>query len=93
MIMMVTLSLFVTNYGEDQLYRNNGDGTFTDITKQAHVGNKKWGTSCGFADVDNDGDLDLYITNYANYNHKDEIRCEEKGVHIYCGPHCVSCSP
>ncbi len=79
--------LYVTNFGEDQLYQNNGDGTFTDVTKQAGVGNLKWGTSCAFADVDNDGDLDLYVANYAVYDPKKDIRCEERGVHVYCGPH------
>ena len=81
------LDLYVTNFGEDQLYRNNGDGTFSDITTSAGVGNPDWGTSCAFADVDNDGHLDLYVANYAVYTPKSDIRCEERGVHVYCGPH------
>lgn len=81
------IDLYVTNFGEDQLYRNNGDGTFTDVTAHAEVGNPNWGTSCAFADVDNDGHLDLYVANYAAYAPKDDIRCEERGVHVYCGPH------
>ena len=81
------IDLYVTNFGEDQLYRNNGDGTFTDVTTHAHVGNANWGTSCAFADVDNDGHLDLYVANYAAYTPENDIRCEERGVHVYCGPH------
>ena len=81
------IDLYVTNFGEDQLYRNNGDSTFTDVTTHAQVNNPNWGTSCAFADVDNDGHLDLYVANYAAYAPKDDIRCEERGVHVYCGPH------
>ena len=81
------IDLYVTNFGEDQLYRNNGDATFTDVTTHANVNNPHWGTSCAFADVDNDGHLDLYVANYAAYSPKDDIRCEERGVHVYCGPH------
>ena len=81
------LDLYVTNFGEDQLYQNNGDGTFTDVTSHAGVGNPNWGTSCAFADVDNDGHLDLYVANYAAYTPENDIRCEERGVHVYCGPH------
>ena len=81
------IDLYVTNFGEDQLYLNNGDGTFTDVTKKAKVGNQKWGTSAAFADVDNDGFLDIYIANYADYHPKKDIKCEERGVHVYCGPH------
>ena len=81
------IDLYVANFGEDQLYQNNSDGTFTDVTTHAQVGNSNWGTSCAFADVDNDGDLDLYVANYAAYTLKDDIRCEERGVHVYCGPH------
>ncbi len=46
------------------LYRNNGDGTFTDITKTAGVGDTGYGMGCVFADYDGDGYLDLYVTNY-----------------------------
>lgn len=81
------IDLYVTNFGADQLYRNNGDGTFTDATTHAGVGNANWGTSCAFADVDNDGHLDLYVANYAAYTPENDIRCEERGVHVYCGPH------
>ncbi len=81
------IDVYVTNFGEDQLYRNNGDSTFTDVTTHARVGNSNWGTSCAFADVDNDGHLDLYVANYAAYTPENDIRCEERGVHVYCGPH------
>ena len=46
------------------LYRNNGDSTFTDVTENARVGDQGYGMGCVFGDYDNDGDLDLYITNY-----------------------------
>ncbi|MDE0684462.1 MAG: CRTAC1 family protein [Candidatus Poribacteria bacterium] len=46
------------------LYRNNGDGTFTDITDTAGVGHQGYGMGCVFADYDGDGNIDLYVTNY-----------------------------
>ena len=46
------------------LYRNNGDGTFTDITESANVGDTGYGMGCVFADYNGDGNLDLYVTNY-----------------------------
>ena len=46
------------------LYRNNGDGTFTDVTEEADVGDRSYGMGCIFGDYDNDGDPDLYVTNY-----------------------------
>lgn len=46
------------------LYRNNGDGTFTDVTEQAGVGDQGFGMACVSADYDNDGDADLFVTNY-----------------------------
>ena len=46
------------------LYRNNGNGTFTDITGPAGVGDQGYGMGCVFADYDGDGNVDLYVTNY-----------------------------
>jgi hypothetical protein len=46
------------------LYRNNGNGTFTDVTTRAGVGDQGYGMGCLSADYDNDGDADLFITNY-----------------------------
>ena len=46
------------------LYRNNGDGTFTDVTQTAGVAGDGYGVGCCAADYDNDGYPDLYITNY-----------------------------
>jgi hypothetical protein len=46
------------------LYRNNGDGTFTNATEKAGVGDTGFGFGCSAADFDNDGDLDLYVLNY-----------------------------
>ena len=81
------LDLYVTNFGADQLYQNQGDGTFKDVTAFAGVGNQAWGTSCVFVDIDNDGHLDIYVANYAIYDPKEDKRCDERGVHVYCGPH------
>ncbi len=46
------------------LYRNEGDGTFTEVALQAAVGDTSWSMGCAVADYDNDGDADLYVSNY-----------------------------
>lgn len=60
--------LYVTNYGHNVLYRNNGNGTFTDVTREAGVGAGGWSVSAGFFDFDNDGLLDLFVTRYLDWN-------------------------
>jgi hypothetical protein len=51
---------------KSRLYRNNGDGTFTDVTDEADVGHEGFAMACVAADYDNDGDLDLLVTNYGS---------------------------
>jgi hypothetical protein len=48
----------------DYLLRNNGDGTFTDVTAQAHVAATGWQSGCAVGDYNNDGFADIYITSY-----------------------------
>ncbi|MFQ5859648.1 MAG: CRTAC1 family protein [Anaerolineae bacterium] len=57
------LDLYAVNDGPNALYRNNGDGTFTDVAKEAGADNPVSAMGVSVADYDNDGDLDLYVTN------------------------------
>ena len=52
------------NQATDHLYRNNGDGTFSDVTEQAGIRENRWGMGVCAGDVNNDGFDDLYVTNY-----------------------------
>ena len=55
------LDIFVANYGHNQLYHNNGDGTFTDVAKQLGVDVENHAVSADWGDYDNDGYLDLSV--------------------------------
>src|SRR5262249_52664285 len=57
--------LFITRFGSYALYHNRGDGTFEDATGRAGLGgDRDWPTSAAWADLDGDGDLDLYVCHY-----------------------------
>jgi hypothetical protein len=60
--------IYVSNYGPNVLYRNNGNGTFTDITEKAGVGGNECSVGAVWFDYDNDGLLDIYIGNYLEYD-------------------------
>ena len=53
----------VNGRGSNRLYRNQGDGTFADVTGEAGVGDPSYGMGCTFGDYDNDGRVDIYLTN------------------------------
>jgi hypothetical protein len=77
--------IYVTNYGKNILYRNNGDGTFTDVTAKAGVAAGGWSVSAGFLDYDNDGKLDLFVTRYLDWSVEKSKTCgAEKPT--YCPP-------
>jgi len=86
--------LYVTYYGKNVLYHNNGDGTFTDVSERAHVAGsgKAWGTGCAFVDFDRDGKLDLMVANYVDFDSATALApgerpsCMWKGVPVMCGP-------
>ena len=67
--------LFVTNFGRNILYHNNGDGTFTDVTDKAGVAGSGWSTSAAFADFDGDGYLDLFVVRYLDYSVEKNYFC------------------
>jgi hypothetical protein len=77
--------LYVTNYGKNILYHNNGDGTFTDVTTKAGVAGGGWSESAGFFDYDNDGKLDLFVTRYMDWDTKHSKNCGGN-YHTYCPP-------
>ena len=81
--------VFITHFGApNQLFRNNCDGTFTDVTRRAGVaGNGHWGSSATFVDYDRDGLLDLYVANYVDYRIEDNRKCyASTSARDYCAP-------
>ena len=77
--------LFVTSYGKNILYHNNGDGSFTDVTAKAGVAGGGWSVSAGFFDYDNDGHLDLFVTRYMDWD-ADHNKICGGDWHTYCPP-------
>ena len=82
-----TSILFVTSFGPDTLFRNNGNGTFTDVTEEAGVSDPLWSASATFFDYDRDGDLDLFVANYLDFTVAGNKTCTDTaGAPDYCGP-------
>jgi len=65
------LDLFVTYYGRNVLYHNNGNGAFTDVTRESGLlqPEEHWNTGAAFLDYNRDGHLDLFVSNYVDFEY------------------------
>lgn len=79
------IDIYVTSYGYNTLYRNRGDGTFTDQTAVAGVAAGGWSVSAAFLDYDNDGRLDLFVSRYLDYHLDRNVHCGTP-FYAYCRP-------
>ncbi|MBC7351043.1 MAG: VCBS repeat-containing protein, partial [Thermogutta sp.] len=81
--------IYISNWGPNVFYRNNGDGTFLDITqitRTAAAFPDKAGAGVAFLDADRDGWLDLFVSNYLRFTTDMDVRAYWKGLRIYPDP-------
>jgi hypothetical protein len=80
--------LYVTNYGVNVLFHNNGNGTFTNVTDKAGVAAPNWSTCATWFDYDNDSKLDLFVSSFVQYSGSGTIFCGDNriGRRYYCVP-------
>jgi hypothetical protein len=82
------IDLLVTGAGSNALYKNNRNGTFTDVTSKSGIGGGPFATSCAWADVDRDGFVDLFVTNYVDARPQTNVFCgvAASNSRMYCHP-------
>lgn len=81
------VDIYVNNFGGNVLYHNNLDGTFCPVSEFAGVvGGNRVGAGCSFLDIDADGDLDLYVANYVQFDLATHRTHVFKGLPAYPSP-------
>jgi hypothetical protein len=82
------VDLYLTKFdAANQLFRNNGDGTFSDVSKASGTDERSWSVSASFVDLNRDGWLDLYVGNYIRYSLESNTPCfGTSGALDYCMP-------
>ncbi len=82
------VDLYLTKFdAPNQMLRNNGDGTFTDVSRTSGTDERSWSVSASFVDVNRDGWLDLYVGNYIRYSLESNTPCfGTSGALDYCMP-------
>lgn len=79
--------LFLSNFGRDALYRNNGDGSFEEVSLSSGLSTApRFGAGSAFLDMDGDGDLDLYTASYVEFDYQDHRTRTIAGVEFHVGP-------
>lgn len=76
----------ITGYHAVRMFQNSGDGTFIDVTFAVGIEQSEWATSAAFLDADNDGDLELYVVNYVDWEPDLDRRCVVDGRRDTCPP-------
>jgi len=86
--------LYLLNFGPNQLWHNNGDGTFTEVARAAGADDPRMSVSASFADLDRDGWLDLYVADYVDFEVARNVRCNAASSRPdYCGPSAFPAAP
>ena len=88
------VDLFITQWGQNVLYRNQGNGKFENETEARGLAlpKSRWSTGCAFADFNRDGALDLVVAHYIEFDRAktphpgEKSQCEWKGLPVICGP-------
>ena len=85
--------IYTTNVGQNQLWHNCGDGSFMPMASTECTASNRWSSSAAWADLDLDGDLDLYVCNYLKYDPLSPLPCEKDGRPALCHPYQIDAWP